>query len=224
MRKTSQSSRPRRAQHPRALPSLCGQSHVGNPGATKCCACDWAQLTKVCRTRGKLATRVGYFGVKSATEYSRCAPNLLKLVAWPQLWSPPPAVVLRSSPRVHTSHLRRVGISLHALKYLKNKAVKCNKYANACAYHSAAHKPNVLAPWGPTHLGPPPRRTLRPLSPRGTSRDRHRRSPCTCCAAARARRCHCRRSPCTCCAAARARRSRRRRSPCTCCAPRVQSL
>ena len=38
-------------------------------------------------------------------------------------------------------------------------------------------------------------------------RCRCRRSPCTCCAAARARRSCCRRSPCTCCAAARARTS-----------------
>ena len=30
-------------------------------------------------------------------------------------------------------------------------------YANACAYDRlAAHQPRVLAPWGPTHLGPPP--------------------------------------------------------------------
>ena len=45
-----------------------------------------------------------------------------------------------------------------------------------------------------------------------------RRSPCSCCAAARARRCCCRRSPCTRCASARACRGRCRRSPCTCCA------
>ena len=109
--------------------------------------------------------------------------------------------------------------------------------ANACAYHHlAAREPNVLAPLGPTHLGPPPRRTLRPPSPRQESRDRRRRSPCSCCAAdrarkycrrrnpcstcapGRARRCCRRRSPCTGCAAARARRCHCRRSPCRCCA------
>ena len=111
---------------------------------------------------------------------------------------------------------------------------------NACAflYHRSACpcQPSVLAPLEPTHLGPPPRRVLRPLSPRRESRDRHRRTPCTCCAADRARRycrrripctgcaaaraCRCRyhRSPCTCCAVARARRCRYRRSPCTGCA------
>jgi len=72
-----------------------GSRRIKSARPVSCAA--WAQLTKVCRTRGKLATRVGYFGVKSATEYSRCAPNLLKLVAWPQLWSPPPAVVAQGS-------------------------------------------------------------------------------------------------------------------------------
>jgi hypothetical protein len=38
--------------------------------------------------------------------------------------------------------------------------------ANACAYHLAACQPRVHAPWGATHLAPPPRRTLRPQSPR----------------------------------------------------------
>ena len=60
--------------------------------------------------------------------------------------------------------------------------------ANACAYHLAACQPRVHAPWGATHLDPPPRRTLRPQSPGGKSRGRRRRSPCTRCAAARARR------------------------------------
>ena len=89
---------------------------------------------------------------------------------------------------------------------------------NACAYHLAAQQPSVLARLAPTHLGPPPRRIHRPLSPRRKSRDRRRRSPCTCCAADHARRGRRRRSPCTCCAPARARRGRRPRSPCTCCA------
>ena len=68
---------------------------------------------------------------------------------------------------------------------------------NACAYHLAVvRKPSVLAPLGPTHLGPPPRRILRPLSPRRESRDRRRRTPCTGCAAAHARRGRCRRTSC----------------------------
>eukprot|EP00964_Phaeocystis_antarctica_P077646 scaffold48220_cov31-Phaeocystis_antarctica.AAC.1 len=71
----------------------------------------------------------------------------------------------------------------------------------------------MLPPWEQTHLGPPPRRILRPLSPRGKSRDRRRRTPCIGCAAARARRCRRRRSPCTGCAAARAHICRHRRTP-----------
>ena len=52
-----------------------------------------------------------------------------------------------------------------------------------------------------------PSTSVASMSPQGRSPVRRRRSPCTCCAAARARRSCCRRSPCTCCAAARARRS-----------------
>ena len=68
--------------------------------------------------------------------------------------------------------------------------------------------PRVLALWGAAHVIRPRRllRLLRLLSPRGKSHDHHRRSPCTGCAAARARIGRCRRSPCTGYAAARARR------------------
>ena len=53
-------------------------------------------------------------------------------------------------------------------------------------------------------------------APARAHRGRYCRTPCTCCAAARARRSCCRRSPCNCGAAARARRGRcRRGSPCT---------
>ena len=79
---------------------------------------------------------------------------------------------------------------------------------NACAYHHADQEPRVLALWGAAHVIRPRRllRLLRLLSPRGKSHDHHRRSPCTGCAAARARIGRCRRSPCTGYAAARARR------------------
>ena len=105
---------------------------------------------------------------------------------------------------------------------------------NACAYHLAARKPGVLVPLGPNHLGPPPRRARRPLSPQAKSRGRRRRTPCTGCAAAHARRyCYCRSlctgalppmladaaaaalSPCTVASPARARRSCCRHNHCT---------
>ena len=149
--------------------------------------------------------------------------------------------------------LRVVIVCIHGLwcAYCMHSGTLFPVRANACAYHLAAHQPRVLAPWGPTHLGPPPLRTLRPLSPRGRRNCRRRRSPCRCCAAARARRGYCRRpvlavvalppvlalvapspvpcrdcsgsricarcrcSPCTGCAAARARRSCCRRTPCS---------
>ena len=92
------------------------------------------------------------------------------------------------------------------------------KVAYACAYHLAAHQPGVLRPseQEPTHAGPAPNQTLRPLSPRAQSRDHRRRTPCNTCDPTHARRCQRRRSPCNTCDAACARRCQRHRSPCNC--------
>ena len=135
--------------------------------------------------RGRRAARCGtqertLIRTRQRSKYGRAGPHS----AAPQV-APGPSKLQKRYPLFVGLCATRYGFM--CLWYLVGSG-SYTLTANACAYHHlAAREPNVLAPLGPTRLGPPPRRTLRPLSPQRKSRGRRRRSPCTCCAAVRVR-------------------------------------